>query len=97
LERGIFLIKLVLLLFLFAVDVFAQVGFYITSVEKGSVYERVGLQAGDVILSFNGHPADVKSSEDLAAAMQSGAKIRLVIERKGLEKIIKVRFKAKGS
>jgi glutaredoxin 3 len=57
-------------------------GAYVGRVRPGSVGERMGLQAGDIITEFNIRP--IRSAADLEAALntlESGHRVTLVVQR----------------
>lgn len=73
-------------------------GIYVNKVLKGSLFERAGIEVGDMLYEFNGYvidaygdtPApwgfDKASLTDLIARVQLGATITMVIYRKGVRK-----------
>lgn len=75
-------------------------GLYISKVLKGSLFERAGIQAGDMLYEFNGFVLDVygdtpapwgvdrASLTDLIARVKLGATITMVIYRNGERKDI---------
>lgn len=66
-------------------------GALVASTEKGSPAEKAGLQAGDVIVQFNGKP--VKDSRELplmVATSKPGASVPVEVWRKGSSKEFKV-------
>jgi serine protease Do len=66
-------------------------GALVASVEKGSPAEKAGLQAGDVILKYEGRA--VETSQDLpslVASSRPGSKINLEVWRKGSTREIQV-------
>lgn len=70
-----------------------SVGALISSVDKGGPAERAGIQAGDVVLQFDGK--EVTSSADLArfvAEAAPGASARLKVWRNGAAREISVRL-----
>lgn len=85
-----------LLFLLISFDLSAgQAGFHLTKVEKDSVYARLGMQEGDVLQSYNGHP--LRSEKDLKALLELLQKedsptVKLVIDRKGQHKELVYNF-----
>jgi serine protease Do len=66
-------------------------GAIVTAVERDSPADRAGLQAGDVIVAFNGTPAT--TADDLVPRVSSaapGSRIRLTIIRDGDERTVDV-------
>lgn len=59
-------------------------GFKIISIEKGSLYEKLGLQKGDILQSLGGQP--IQSSQDfekLANYLEPGQTHELLLIRNG--------------
>ncbi len=64
-------------------------GFKIEKIEKGSVYEKLGLQEGDVIKKFNGKPVvNPSDAMEMYNALKTAKKVSLVIERAGKEQTL---------
>lgn len=66
-------------------------GAIVTSVERDSPADRAGLQAGDVIVAFNGTP--VASADDLVPRVSSappGSRVRLTVMRDGRTHTVEV-------
>ena len=90
--------KVFILLFISLMSVRARPqapsGLVLQNIEKGSVYEKLGLKAGDRIKKINGQaitdPGEAKKTlEDLKAAKR----INLVIDRGGKEQVLHFREK----
>lgn len=67
----------------------AKDGFKIIDIEKGSIYQKVGLKKGDVITQING--VKLKSIEEFTAIwseFKNGQKAELSIERNGKAKTL---------
>ena len=59
-------------------------GFRILDIQPGSIYERLGIKAGDVINGVNGEPVDSPAKAmELYNALRSASTINLQIERNG--------------
>jgi S1-C subfamily serine protease len=66
----------------------ANPGFRITEVEKGSVYEKLGLKVGDLIKTWNGRNiVDAKDAEFIWKDVKESKKFTVVIERDGKKQI----------
>jgi hypothetical protein len=68
-------------------------GLYITTINTGSVAEKVGLTKGDVILTYNGKPTN--SLSDLGAevrATKPGGTAKVEVLRDGTEHSVNVKF-----
>ncbi len=64
-------------------------GFKIQEVKAGSIYQKLGLRTGDVILSANGTPlTSAEDAKELATLISSESQLKLEIERDG-KRIIK--------
>lgn len=70
---------------LFSIACFsAEKGFRISGIEKGSIYQKLGLKNGDVIKEVNGtEPASVEAFGSWLSKTKAGDKVDLTIERKG--------------
>jgi general secretion pathway protein C len=71
-----------------------QEGFVISNIAPDSLYEKMGLQNGDIIIDVNNNK--IKGADSLLQAvnlMQSGSNIALNIKRKGKEETINYTFK----
>lgn len=65
---------------------YKTLGFRIEKIRKGSIYDRIGLENGDVIKKINSKP--IKNSDEAKYVFQelkTRKKLYLVIERKGQE------------
>ena len=66
-------------------------GLRIEHIEKGSVYEKIGLKEGDVIKKWNGTPVvnadQLKKLLSDASASKAGKKVSILIDRAGKEQI----------
>lgn len=59
-------------------------GYTVNNIAPGSNYENLGLQTGDVILSYDGKPVDSpKDSMDLYNEMKKGSVATVSIKRDG--------------
>lgn len=59
-------------------------GFKMVSLEKGSVYEKLGLQKGDIIKTINGKPINnPQDAMDLTTLMKTADKIEIELVRDG--------------
>lgn len=70
-----------------------QEGFVISNIAPDSLYEKMGLQNGDIIIDVNNNK--IKGADSLLQAvslMQSGSSIALNIKRKGREETINYTF-----
>lgn len=70
-------------------------GALVNSVQKGSPAQRAGIEAGDIIIKFNGH--NVSSSSDLppmVSEVAPGTRVTLEVWRKGTRKTIAMRVGA---
>lgn len=66
-------------------------GALVASIEKGSPAEKAGLQAGDVIVQFNGKPVqDSRELPLLVASSKPGVSVPVQVWRKGSSKEYKV-------
>lgn len=68
-------------------------GFYVRNLNRGSLYEKLGLQQGDVIRSINGEP--VRSLQDAMKHYQnlgSTSQIQLEVLRKGQSEMLQFRL-----
>lgn len=68
-------------------------GLRITSIKSGSLFERVGLQADDVVLSVNGYPA--KDRADLLSHLRNAEPqdvVQVSIERRGGKRMLTYRM-----
>lgn len=68
-------------------------GFIISRIQKGSIFQKMGMQNGDIIQSVNGQsiqgPGEVM---ELYKGLQSGSEITLSIKRRGKEQDLKYVF-----
>lgn len=67
----------------------AKDGFKIIDIQKGSIYQKIGLKKGDVITQING--VKLKSIEEFTAIwseFKNGQKAELTIERGGKAKTL---------
>ncbi len=88
--------KKVLILLLFSLSVNAQnkTGIQLQEIKPGSIYEKLGLKAGDIILKINEHQMTGKESlESLSDEFSRTKKIRVLIQRDGKEEILKYTVK----
>ena len=62
-----------------------QVGFYASRINKGSFWDTMGLESGDVVLEVNGIPIEGPESNRSAVqeVVRSETHIQLLVERKG--------------
>lgn len=70
-----------------------QEGFIISNIAPGSLYEKMGLQNGDIVVDVNHNK--IKGADDLLQVvnlMQSGSNIGLNIKRRGKEETINYTF-----
>ncbi len=70
-----------------------QEGFIISNIAPGSLYEKMGLQNGDIVVDINNNK--IKGADDLLQVvnlMQSGSNIGLNIKRRGKEETINYTF-----
>jgi general secretion pathway protein C len=70
-----------------------QEGFIISNIAPGSLYEKMGLQNGDIVVDVNNNK--IKGADDLLQVvnlMQSGSSIGLNIKRRGKEETINYKF-----
>jgi len=70
-----------------------QEGFIISNIAPGSLYEKMGLQNGDIVVDVNNNK--IKGADDLLQVvnlMQSGSSIGLNIKRRGKEETINYTF-----
>lgn len=59
-------------------------GFKVVSLEKGSIYEKLGLKQGDVIKTINGKPVNnSKDAMELTSLMKAANKIEIELVRDG--------------
>ena len=59
-------------------------GFKITSIEKGSIFEKLGLNTGDVIKIINGKPINnINDTGELANLFKTADKIEIELLREG--------------
>ena len=69
-------------------------GFSMDWIQEGSIYEKAGLQKGDIIRSINGKPLnDVASTIQLLQSLRGASKASLSLERGGEEQEIQVEVK----
>ena len=71
----------------------AQQGFIISNIKPDSLYQKLGLQNGDIIIDVNNKR--MQSADDvlqLVSLMQSGQEIALNLKRQGREETIKYSF-----
>ena len=69
-------------------------GFKLSSMEKGSVYEKLGLKQGDIIKSYNGKPVNsVQESMEMYNQLKTANQAELEIVRDG--KIQKLKYNIK--
>lgn len=75
-----------------------QTGYLCTQIENGSVYQKIGIQKGDVVITINGEPMNA----DLDHAMvqwQAFKKVSagiIVVERNGKQVVLKSKEKFDG-
>ncbi|MCX5922064.1 MAG: trypsin-like peptidase domain-containing protein [Candidatus Dependentiae bacterium] len=79
-------------------------GIYINRVIKDSLFDRAGIQVGDMLYEFNGLPIDVYGESpapwgvdkttliDLIARVKTGDKVKCVVYRNGKRKEITLKF-----
>jgi serine protease Do len=70
-------------------------GAIVTAVEPGSPADRAGLQAGDVIVEFNGKP--ITTADDLipqVSATAPGTRVQLTVMRNGQERSLRITVEA---
>lgn len=69
-------------------------GFMVSRIKSGSIFEKMGLNNGDVIRGVNGEP--LQSAEkmlDLYSTMKSGSEVILNIKRRGKEEDLRYVFR----
>jgi type II secretory pathway component PulC len=65
-----------------------QSGFKMVSIDKGSIFEKLGLKEGDIIKNYNGK--EIKTPEDAKAVfedLKTAKKVKLTVERNGKTQI----------
>ena len=68
-------------------------GFIISRIQKGSIFQKMGMQNGDIIQNVNGQPIQSPTQMmDLYKDLQSGSGITLHIKRRGKEQDLKYVF-----
>ena len=68
-------------------------GFIISRIQKGSIFQKMGMQNGDIIQSVNGQPIQGPGEVmELYKGLQSGSEITLNIKRRGKEQDLKYIF-----
>ncbi len=68
-------------------------GFIISRIKKGSIFEKMGMQNGDVIQNVNDQP--IKSPEEMMElynGLKSGSSVSLNIERRGMKQDLEYVF-----
>lgn len=68
-------------------------GFIISRIKKGSIFQKMGMQNGDIIQGVNGQP--IKSPDELMelySGLKAGSAIDLSIKRRGKEQDLKYVF-----
>jgi len=72
----------------------AQQGFIISNIVPGSLYERMGLQNGDIVTSVNGRElTGVDDVMQLVNTMQSGGNISVSLVRNGTNETLNYSFR----
>ena len=62
----------------------------VEEVMEGSGAEEAGVREGDVIVSIDGQPANDRRMAELAAGLEAGDRVRLVLRRDGRERTVDV-------
>jgi S1-C subfamily serine protease len=77
-------------------QIFAAQHFRVASVQKGSLFEKIGLKENDEIVSINGTKVDtLMSSEELQKHLDKSGKLVLEILRDGNERTLTLKVSPK--
>jgi type II secretory pathway component PulC len=70
------------------------VGYKLLYIEKGSIYEKLGLMSGDTIHGINGKPISSNANlNELGEALKASHQVEIEIYRKGSRQILSYKIK----